>query len=105
MVPFRALLVYKRQAQDSALMRALGLAHHWQRLLDEDRSTSVAAIAKAEGMDVTQVRRIMRLTLLAPDVIERLVGAPDILLEQVMRRPWPNGWGEQKQVTALAARD
>ena len=90
-------------AQDSALMRALGLAHHWQRLLDEDRSTSVAAIAKAEGMDVTQVRRIMRLTLLAPAVIERLVGAPDILLEQVMRRSWSNGWNSQ--VMALANRD
>ena len=92
-------------AQDSALMRALGLAHHWQRLLDEERAASVTEIAKAEGMDVTQVRRVMRLTLLAPEVIERLVGTPDILLEQVMRRPWPNGWGEQKQVTALAARD
>ena len=90
-------------AQDSALMRALGLAHHWQRLLDEDRSTSVAAIAKAEGMDVTQVRRIMRLTLLAPEVIERLVGAPDIVLEQVMRRQWPNGWGEQIRIAATGA--
>ena len=82
-------------AQDSALMRALGLAHHWQRLLDEERAASVAGIAKAEGMDVTQVRRVMRLTLLAPEVIERLVGAPDILLEQVMRRPWPNSWVDQ----------
>ena len=88
-------------AQDSALMRALGLAHHWQRLLDEERAASVTEIAKAEGMDVTQVRRGMRLTLLAPEVIERLVGAPDIVLEQVMRRPWPNGWGEQLQAMAL----
>lgn len=79
------------EAQDSALMRALGLAHHWQRLLDEERVASVADIAKAEGMDVTQVRRVMRLTLLAPQVIERLVGAPAIVLEQVMRRPNPSG--------------
>ena len=85
-------------AQDSALMRALGLAHHWQRLLDEERAASVAEIAKAEGMDVTQVRRVMRLTLLAPQVIERLVGAPDIVLEQVMRRPWPSSWNAQTQV-------
>ena len=92
-------------AQDSALMRALGLAHHWQRLLDEDRATSIAEIATAEGMDVTQVRRVMRLTLLAPEVIERLVGAPDIVLEQVMRRPWSNGWGEQIQRIALAVGD
>lgn len=90
-------------AQDSALLRALGLAHHWQRLLDEERVAAVADIAEAEGMDVTQVRRIMRLTLLAPAVIERLVGAPDIVLEQVMRRPWPNGWRDQMRVLAPPA--
>ncbi|AVZ80007.1 hypothetical protein C3497_11595 [Zoogloeaceae bacteirum Par-f-2] len=90
-------------AQDSALMRALGLAHHWQRLLDEERAASVADIAKAEGMDVTQVRRVVRLTLLAPEVIERLVAAPDILLEQVMRRTWPNGWSDQMRVLASPA--
>ena len=90
-------------AQDSALMRALGLAHHWQRLLDEERAASVADIAQAEGMDVTQVRRVMRLTLLAPEVIERLVGAPDILLEQVMRRPWPHIWFEQSRVSFLSS--
>jgi len=90
-------------AQDSALMRALGLAHHWQRLLDEERAASVADIAKAEGMDVTQVRRVVRLTLLAPEVIERLVAAPDILLEQVMRRTWPNSWSDQMRVLASPA--
>jgi len=90
-------------ARDNALMRALGLAHHWQRLLDEERVASVAEIAKAEGMDVTQVRRVLQLTLLAPEVIERLVGAPDIVLERVRRSPWPNGWDKQLQVLSLAA--
>ena len=89
-------------AQDSALLRALGLAYHWQRLLDEERVASVADIAKAEGMDVTQVRRVMRLTLLAPEVIERLVGAPDIVLEHVMRRPWPDIWIEQSRAPFLS---
>ena len=37
----------------------------------------------------------MRLTLLALDVIERLVGTPGAVLEQVMRRPWPLAWAEQ----------
>ena len=87
-------------AQDSALMRALGLAHYWQRLLNEDRAASVAEIATVEGMNVTQVRRVMRLTLLAPEVIERLMGAPDAVLEKVMRRPWPNGWSDQMRVLA-----
>lgn len=88
-------------AQDTALMRALGLAHHWQRLLDEQRAASVAEIAEAEGMDVTQVRRVMRLTLLAPEVVERLAGSPDAVLEKVMRRPWPKEWAAQKHVLPL----
>ncbi|WP_019560814.1 hypothetical protein [Caldimonas manganoxidans] len=82
-------------AQDSALMRALGLAHHWQRLLDEQRAASVAEIAEVEGMDVTQVRRLLRLTLLAPEVVERLVGSPDAVLEKMLRRPWPSSWEDQ----------
>ena len=95
-------LAAQSAARDSALMRALGLAHYWQRLLNEDRAASVAEIATVEGMNVTQVRRVMRLTLLAPEVIERLVGAPDIVLEQVMRRPWPDIWTEQSRVPFLS---
>jgi hypothetical protein len=49
-------------------------------------------------MDVTQVRRVMRLTLLAPEVVERLVSSPDAVLEKVMRRPWPSSWNAQTQV-------
>jgi hypothetical protein len=90
-------------AQDTSLMRALGLAHHWQRLLNEQRAASVAEIARAEGMDVTQVRRLLRLTLLAPDVLERLTESPEAVLEHVMRRPWPNGWSDQMRVLAPRA--
>lgn len=89
--------------QDTPLLRALGLAHHWQRLLDEGRASSAADIAEAEDMDVTQVRRLMRLTLLAPDVVERLVSSSDAVLEKVMRRPWPNCWDDQMRVLPLLA--
>lgn len=71
-------------AQDTALMRAFGLAHHWQRLLDEQRAASMAEIAEAEGMGVTQVRRVIRLTLLAPCTIERLASAA-VSLDAVLR--------------------
>ena len=81
--------------QHTALVRALGLAHYWQRLLDEQRVGSVAAIATAEGVDVTQVRRLLRLTLLAPEIIDWLVGTPETTLEQVMRRTWPSAWSDQ----------
>ena len=85
-------------AQETPLLRALGLTYHWQRLLDEGRAASVIDIAEAEGVDVKQVRRVMRLTLLAPEVVERLVGAPDAVLEKVMRRPWPPSWENQRRM-------
>jgi hypothetical protein len=88
----------KAAERDTALMRALGLAHHWQRLVDERRVESVAEIAEAEGMDVTQVRRLMRLTLLAPEVLEWMADSSDVALEKVMRRPWPCNWAVQKQM-------
>jgi hypothetical protein len=57
-------------AEDSPLLRALGLAHHWQRLLDEGRCAGLREIADAEGIDLGRSSRIMRLTQLAPAVIE-----------------------------------
>ena len=91
-------------SQDTSLMRALGLAHHWQRLLDEQRAASAAEIAQAEGMDVTQVRRLMRLTLFAPEVLERLVDSTDAVLEKILRRSWPSDWVAQKQVVPETGR-
>lgn len=88
----------RTEAKDTALMRALGLAHHWQRLLHEGRVASATEIAQAEGLDVSKVHRLLRLTLLAPEVIERLVGSPDLAVEKVLGHPWPYGWREQAQL-------
>ena len=89
--------------QDTALLRALGLAYHWQRLLAEERVGSVAEIAAAEDINVTQVRRLMRLTLLAPVVVERLAGTSETALEQLMRCPWPTTWKDQIRVLLPSA--
>ena len=78
--------------KDTPLMRALGLAHHWQRLLDDQRVASVAEIAEAEDMDVTQVRRIIRLTLLPPRTIERLASSAEVSLDAILRRPVATLW-------------
>ncbi|WP_197338128.1 hypothetical protein [Ralstonia solanacearum] len=81
--------------QDTPLMRALGLAHYWQRLLDEQRFASVAEIAEAEGIDVSRAYRLLRLTLLAPEIIEQLIAASGTALEPMMRRSWPTEWHAQ----------
>lgn len=88
--------------QDTPLMRALGLAHYWQRLLDEQRFASVAEIAEAEGIDVSRVYRLFRLTLLAPEIIERLIGSRESTLEQLMRSWWSVAWDAQRHPIASA---
>ncbi|MEF9343697.1 hypothetical protein V4889_21255 [Ralstonia solanacearum species complex bacterium KE101] len=87
--------------QDTPLIRALGLAHYWQRLLDEQRFSSVAEIAEAEGIGITQVRRLLRLTLLAPDVVEGLLASQKAMLEPVMRGSWPIDWHKQQYADPL----
>jgi hypothetical protein len=43
---------------------------------------------------------LLRLTLLAPQVVERLTADPDVVLERVMRQPWPLGWDDQTRLLA-----
>ena len=86
-----------RKVPVSPLQRALGLAHHWQRLLDERRVASLGEIAAAEGIDVTQVRRLLRLTLLAPDIVERLTNDRQALLDPIIRQACPIKWTDQRR--------
>ncbi|MCL1618031.1 hypothetical protein [Ralstonia pseudosolanacearum] len=86
--------------EDTPLMRALGLSYYWQRLLDQQRFASVAEIAEAEGIGITQVRRLLRLTLLAPEIVEQLIGIPGATLEPLMRCTWPIEWHAQVKTIA-----
>jgi hypothetical protein len=71
-------------------MRALGIAHHWQRLLDEGRFSSMTEIAAAEGVDLGQASKMSRLAQLAPDLIEGIalghleVGRQPVAARQVV---------------------
>jgi hypothetical protein len=83
----------QRQAeQDTPLIRALGLAHYWQRLLDEGKLESLSDIAAAEGMNLSQVSRIARLGRLAPGIVEACLAEKDsgLTLEDLNR--WANSF-------------
>jgi hypothetical protein len=58
---------------DSALVRALARAFRWQRLLDEGTHGTFVDLAKAEGVSQSHVSRMLRLTLLAPDIVESVL--------------------------------
>jgi hypothetical protein len=73
-------------------------------MLDEGVYTSVSEIGDAENISKSYVSRILRLTLLAPDIIEVILpGRADEspMLEQ-LERPLPANWEEQR-IAALTS--
>ena len=80
--------------KDSALLRAIGLAHYWQKLLDTQKVRNAAEIATHEEIDVSQVRRLMRLTLLSPRCVESIVSkaSHEITLDWILRQSLSDDW-------------
>jgi hypothetical protein len=58
---------------DPALVKALARAHRWKRLLESGRYGSLAKLAAAEKIDRSYLARTLRLTLLAPDIVEAIL--------------------------------
>ncbi len=91
--------------EDSALLRTLGLAHHWQRLLDEGRFSSMTEIAAVEGIDLGQASKMSRLAQLAPDLIEALaLGHLDVGVSQLLRGKVSASWLAQREALAAGSR-
>jgi hypothetical protein len=58
---------------DGTLINALARAWRWQRMLDSGVYSSVTDISEAEGIGKSYVSRILRLSLLAPEVTEAIL--------------------------------
>ena len=62
-----------RRRADPAMVKALARAFRWKRMLDGGRYASISEIAVAETIDRGFVGSILRLTLLAPDIVEAIL--------------------------------
>ena len=78
------------------LVKALTRAWRWQKLLDV--YSSVTEIAEAERISKSYVSRILRLALLAPDIVEAILGgwADQRVMLETLERPLPIGWKGQQ---------
>jgi hypothetical protein len=85
---------------DGTLVKALARAWRWQRMLDDGVYTSVSEIGGAENISKSYVSRILRLALLAPDLVDAiLTGSTDqgIVLEQLDGRSRRSGEEQREQ--------
>ena len=84
---------------DETLIRALARAHRWKRLLEEGKYRSAAEISEAEGVTRSFVNRLLRLTLLAPDIVEMILEGrqPKAVQLEELTQVLPSGWEEQRK--------
>jgi len=86
---------------DARIVEALARAHYWQGLFDDGRFASISDLARAEGLQPTTVARLLRLTRLAPDVIESVMAGEQprrLTLYWLQRHDIPMAWAQQRAV-------
>ena len=98
----------ERSVHDVTLIDGLARAFYWQHLLDIGAMQSGSAIARAEKLHSSVVTELMRLTLLAPDIIEMLMSGQQprrMSLIWFQRNPLPVDWSKQRQIVQSLEED
>ena len=86
------MLIYSRNA------KAVARAFRWLRMLETGRFATISELAAAEKINSSYVSRILRLALLAPDVVEAILDGrqPERMTLPGLMAGAQGHWGEQK---------
>jgi len=82
------------RTQDRHILRVIGRAHAWRRRMDAGEFTTLQDLAEHVGLSDRQVSKILRLSYLAPDVLETLLikrtppAVSLVRLVEIARLPW-----------------
>jgi hypothetical protein len=73
-------------------------AFRWRDMLESGQHATVGEIASTEKVNESYVGRLLRLTLLAPDIVEAILAGrqPAEMTLAGLMRPFPVGWREQR---------
>ena len=90
--------------QDMVFVSALVKAFSWQEKLDAGHYETPKELAHKEKIEPTHMYRLMRLTLLAPDIIQSIMNGtqPRSLTLQNVIRGFPVSWREQRDMFGFA---
>jgi hypothetical protein len=82
---------------DNTMVKALARAFRWRRMLETGAVATVREIAAAEKINESYVSRVLRLTLLAPEIVETILDGRQGLemTLPVLMAPFVMEWGEQ----------
>src|SRR5512147_1784961 len=90
---------------DETLIRALARAHRWKWLLEEGKFRSAAEVAETEKVTRSFVNRLLRLTLLAPEIVEAILEGrqPKAMQLEGLTGTIPSSWEEQRKALLSGA--
>jgi hypothetical protein len=84
---------------DPAVLKALARAFRYQRMLDDGRYASISEMAEGEKLERGYLGSLLRLTLLAPDLIEAFLDgrASSTIGLSALIEPIPEVWLRQRE--------
>ena len=88
---------------DATILQGLGRAFYWRELLQTNVVASGSEIARLEGLHHTTVNALLRLTLLAPDIVDRIMDGRQprrLSLLWLLRTSLPMDWQKQRDLIA-----
>jgi len=91
---------------DNTMIKAVAPAFRWQKLLENGTYGCLDEIAKAEKIGPSFVSRVIRLALLAPDIVEAILAGkqPATLTLKDLMQPFPLEWARQRERFGVEAR-
>ena len=83
---------------DTTLVKALARAFRWRRMMEAGRYATLNELAAAEKINSSYVSRLLRLTLLAPEIVEAILDGrqSDGVTLPVLMNPFPVEWEGQR---------
>ena len=96
-----------RCPENRALVVAVVRAHTWTRLMETGAFASIEALATRVKMEVSYVRRIMKLANLAPDIVQAILDGnePGGLTMNALRKGVSLLWEDQRERFGFQARN
>lgn len=97
--PNGELTAIEKTRVDSTLVKALARAFRWKRMLESGDFTTVKELAEHEKLGFSYMTRVLRLSLLAPDIVEAILEGrhgPQVTLGRLMES-FPVEWEGQKR--------
>src|SRR6476660_1693430 len=82
---------------DNTIVKAIVRAHRWRDMLESGRFATVRDLAKAEAINESYLGRVLRLTLLAPKIVETILEGrqPATLELSDLLQQFPIEWDQQ----------